>query len=78
MYGFRHGSRHERHARDLRAFLDNPYVSLVPVGADSAKGRARTDFANGVKASCLTLIPSETGSTDLTRSLPQHDLYRVT
>ena len=33
LYGFRHGSRY---ARDMRAFLDNPYVSLVPVGATTA------------------------------------------
>ena len=31
MYGFRHGSRYERNARALRAFLDNPYVTVVPV-----------------------------------------------
>ena len=26
LYGFRHGSRYERYARDMRAFLDNSYV----------------------------------------------------
>ena len=41
LYGFRHGSRHERNARDMRAFLDNPYVSLVPVGATTADRYSR-------------------------------------
>ncbi len=36
MYGFRHGSHYERNARGMRAFLDNPYVSLVPVGETTA------------------------------------------
>ena len=36
MYGFRHGSRFDRNAADLRAFLDNPYVSFVPVGPVTA------------------------------------------
>lgn len=36
LYGFRHGSRYERNVRGLRAFLDNPYVSLVPVGEITA------------------------------------------
>ena len=30
LHGFRHGSRYERNVRDMRVFLDNPYVSLVP------------------------------------------------
>jgi tRNA(fMet)-specific endonuclease VapC len=41
LYGFRHGSRYERNARDMRAFLDNPYVSLVPVGATTADRYSR-------------------------------------
>ncbi|MCY4647935.1 MAG: PIN domain-containing protein [Gammaproteobacteria bacterium] len=49
MYGFRHGSRHERHARDLRAFLDNPYVSLVSVGATTADRYSRIAAALGAK-----------------------------
>ena len=36
LYGFRHGSRYERNARQMRAFLDNPYVSFVPVGQTTA------------------------------------------
>ena len=32
LYGFRNGSRFDRNAADLRSFLDNPYVSFVPVG----------------------------------------------
>lgn len=31
LYGFRHGTRYERNARAMRAFLDNPYVTVVPV-----------------------------------------------
>ena len=41
MYGFRHGSRYERNARGMRAFLDNPYVSLVPVGETTADRYSR-------------------------------------
>ena len=41
LYGFRHGSRYERNARDMRAFLGNPYVSLVPVGATTADRYSR-------------------------------------
>ena len=37
LYGFRHGSRYERNARGMRAFLDNPYVSLVPVGETTSR-----------------------------------------
>ena len=29
--GFRRGSRYEHNRRDLDAFLENPYVELVPV-----------------------------------------------
>ena len=36
LYGFMNGSRFERNAADLRSFLNNPYVSLVPVGAVTA------------------------------------------
>lgn len=36
LYGFRHGSRYECTACAIRAFLDNPYVSLVPVGETTA------------------------------------------
>ena len=41
LYGFRHGSRYERNVRQMRAFLDNPYVSLVPVGAITADRYSR-------------------------------------
>ena len=41
LYGFRLGSRYERNARQMRAFLDNPYVSLVPVGATTADRYSR-------------------------------------
>ncbi|GEM_PF-1051636 len=46
LYGFRHGSRYERNARQMRAFLDNPYVSFVPVGARAPEKCA---FFNGQK-----------------------------
>ena len=41
MYGFRHGSRFDRNAADLRAFFDNPYVSFVPVGPVTADRYSR-------------------------------------
>lgn len=41
LYGFRHGSRYERNARQMRAFLDNPYVSVVPVGETTADRYSR-------------------------------------
>ena len=41
LYGFRSGSRFERNAADLRSFLDNPYVSFVPVGPISADRYSR-------------------------------------
>ena len=41
LHGFRHGSRYERNVRQVRAFLDNPYVSLVPVGATTADRYSR-------------------------------------
>ncbi len=31
MYGFRHGSRLEKNLRELRQFLDHPYIIFVPV-----------------------------------------------
>ena len=45
LYGFRNGSRFERNAADLRSFLDNPYVSLVPVGAVTADRYSRISAA---------------------------------
>ena len=41
LYGFRHGSRYERNARAVRAFLDNPYVTVVPVGETTADRYSR-------------------------------------
>ena len=42
LYGFRNGgSRFERNAAGLRSFLDNPYVSLVPVGPVTADRYSR-------------------------------------
>ena len=41
LYGFRHGSRFDRNATDLRSFLDNPYVSFVPVGPVTADRYSR-------------------------------------
>ena len=41
LYGFRHGSRFDRNATDLRSFLDNPYVSFVPVGSITADRYSR-------------------------------------
>ena len=41
LYGFRNGSRFDRNATDLRSFLDNPYVSFVPVGSITADRYSR-------------------------------------
>lgn len=41
LYGFRYGSRYERNAAELRSFLDNPYVSLVPIGPVTADRYSR-------------------------------------
>ena len=41
LYGFRRGSRFERNAADLHSFLDNPYVSFVPVGPTTADRYSR-------------------------------------
>ena len=41
LYGFRYGSRFDRNAADLRSFLDNPYVSFVPVGPTTADRYSR-------------------------------------
>lgn len=41
LYGFRNGSRFDRNAADLRSFLDNPYVSFVPVGPITADRYSR-------------------------------------
>ena len=36
LFGFRHGARYERNRRELDAFLDSQYVSLVPVTLETA------------------------------------------
>ena len=41
LYGFRNGSRFDRNVADLRSFLDNPYVSFVPVGSTTADRYSR-------------------------------------
>ena len=41
LYGFRIGSRFECNAAQIRSFLDNPYVSLVPVGPVTADRYSR-------------------------------------
>ena len=41
LYGFRSGSRLERNVADLRSFMDNPYVSFVPVGYTTADRYSR-------------------------------------
>ena len=48
LYGFRNGSRFDRNAADLRSFLDNPYVSFVPVGPVTADRYSR--IAAGLRA----------------------------
>ena len=41
MFGFRGGSRFERNVAGLRAFLDTPYVTFVPVGLATADRYSR-------------------------------------
>ena len=41
LYGFRQGSRLDRNLRELQAFIDNPYVTVVPVGFTTADRYAR-------------------------------------
>ena len=45
LYGFRSGSRLERNMADLRSFLNNPYVSFVPVGPVTADRYSRVAAA---------------------------------
>ena len=51
LYGFRNGSKFDRNAADLRSFLDNPYVSLVPVGPVTADRYSRIAAALRAKGS---------------------------
>ena len=41
LYGFRHGSRFERNLEELRAFLDNPYVTFVKAGLTTSDRYSR-------------------------------------
>lgn len=41
LYGFRRGSRLDRNLRELQAFIDNPYVTVAPVGYTTADRYAR-------------------------------------
>ena len=41
LYGFRRGSQFDRNLANLRSFLENPYVTLVPVGAATADRYSR-------------------------------------
>ena len=41
LYGFRRGSRLDRNVRELQSFLDNPYVTVLPVGLTTADRYAR-------------------------------------
>ena len=51
LYGFRNGSRFDRNSADLRSFLDNPYVSFVPVGPVTADRYSRIAAALRAKGS---------------------------
>ena len=48
LFGFRHGSRYQRNATDLRGFLASPYVSVTPVGQVTADFYSR--IAAGLRA----------------------------
>ena len=41
LYGFRRGSRYERNVAELRSFLENHYVTFVPVGPTTADRYSR-------------------------------------
>ncbi len=41
LYGFRHGNRYEQNLRELHVFLDNPYVTFVPVSLVTADRYSR-------------------------------------
>ena len=59
LHGLRHGSRYERNIRQMRAFLDNPYVSLVPVGATTADRYSR--IAASLRAKGRSLPTNDVG-----------------
>ena len=41
LYGFRRGSRLDRNLQELQAFIENPYVTVMPVGYTTADRYAR-------------------------------------
>ena len=41
MFGFRHGTRFDENMAELRAFFDNPYTHLLPVGQATADRYSR-------------------------------------
>ena len=45
LYGFRNGSRPDRNARELHAFLDNPHVSIATMSLTTADRYARITAA---------------------------------
>lgn len=45
LYGFRRGSRLDRNLRELQAFIENPYVTVTPVGYTTADRYARVAAA---------------------------------
>ena len=51
LYGFRSGSRLEKNMADLRSFLNNPYISFVPVGPVTADRYSRVAAALRAKGS---------------------------
>ena len=54
LYGCRNGSCFDRNASDLRSFLDNPYVSLVPVGQITADRYSRVAAALRTKGTPIS------------------------
>ena len=52
LFGFRMGSRFDRNVRELHAFLDNPYVTLVPVSLNTADRYSR--IAASLRRTSLT------------------------
>ncbi|MCP3958533.1 MAG: type II toxin-antitoxin system VapC family toxin [bacterium] len=55
LYGFRHGTRFEENSSRFTAFLDRPYVSLVPVTFTTADRFGRVSAALRRRG---TLIPT--------------------
>ncbi len=41
LYGFRQGSRIDRNIEELKAFLNNPYVTFVPISFTTAEHYAQ-------------------------------------